>query len=128
MTMTMTMTMTMSLTMAMAMAMTMTMTMTMTMILNLTGNLTMTMTMMDPMNMFLFQLENILREMQDAETGVPVRSQKLFLTSIPAAFMGRPFPLHSSTLYSLVQCYFVPYWCVPQRKVSFDASLGCDVP
>ena len=27
--------------------------------------------------------------MQDAQHGVPVRSQKLFLTSIPAAFMGK---------------------------------------
>lgn len=29
-----------------------------------------------------------MREMQDPETGVPVRSQKQFLTSIPSAFMG----------------------------------------
>ena len=35
------------------------------------------------------QLENLVREMQDPEHGVPVRSQKLFLTSIPAAFMGK---------------------------------------
>ncbi|XP_047115319.1 regulator of G-protein signaling 11, partial [Schistocerca piceifrons] len=33
-------------------------------------------------------MEALVREMQDAETGVPVRSQKLFLTSIPSAFMG----------------------------------------
>ena len=33
-------------------------------------------------------MENLVREMQDGETGVPVRSQKLFLTSIPSAFMG----------------------------------------
>lgn len=26
--------------------------------------------------------------MQDDDRGVPVRSQKMFLTSIPAAFMG----------------------------------------
>ena len=37
----------------------------------------------------LCQLENLVREMQDPEHGVPVRSQKLFLTSIPAAFMGK---------------------------------------
>ena len=37
----------------------------------------------------MFQLENLVREMQDLEHGVPVRSQKLFLTSIPAAFMGQ---------------------------------------
>lgn len=29
-----------------------------------------------------------MREMQDGESGVPVRSQKLFLTSIPSVFMG----------------------------------------
>jgi len=34
-------------------------------------------------------MEGLVREMQDAETGVPVRSQKLFLTSIPSAFMGK---------------------------------------
>nr|CAH0111921.1 unnamed protein product [Daphnia galeata] len=31
---------------------------------------------------------SLVREMQDPENGVPVRSQKLFLTSIPSAFMG----------------------------------------
>ena len=39
-------------------------------------------------DVMMFQLENLVREMQDLEHGVPVRSQKLFLTSIPAAFMG----------------------------------------
>ncbi|XP_059481685.1 regulator of G-protein signaling 7 isoform X2 [Neocloeon triangulifer] len=34
------------------------------------------------------KMESLVREMQDPESGVPVRSQKLFLTSIPAAFMG----------------------------------------
>ncbi|XP_063220810.1 regulator of G-protein signaling 7 isoform X2 [Bacillus rossius redtenbacheri] len=34
------------------------------------------------------KMEGLVREMQDPETGVPVRSQKLFLTSIPSAFMG----------------------------------------
>ena len=38
---------------------------------------------------FLFQLENLVREMQDPEHGGPVRSQKLFFTDIPAAFMGK---------------------------------------
>ncbi|XP_068215025.1 uncharacterized protein [Palaemon carinicauda] len=33
-------------------------------------------------------MEALVREMQDPETGVPIRSQKLFLTSIPSAFMG----------------------------------------
>ncbi|KAI9562847.1 hypothetical protein GHT06_010302 [Daphnia sinensis] len=34
------------------------------------------------------KMESLVREMQDPENGVPVRSQKLFLTSIPSAFMG----------------------------------------
>ncbi|XP_043282665.1 regulator of G-protein signaling 9 isoform X2 [Venturia canescens] len=34
------------------------------------------------------KMEGLVREMQDSENGVPVRSQKQFLTSIPAAFMG----------------------------------------
>lgn len=34
-------------------------------------------------------MECLVREMQDTEVGVPVRSQKLFLTSIPSAFMGK---------------------------------------
>ncbi|KZC15092.1 Regulator of G-protein signaling 7, partial [Dufourea novaeangliae] len=34
------------------------------------------------------QMEGLVREMQDPENGVPVRSQKQFLTSIPSAFMG----------------------------------------
>ncbi|XP_070506704.1 uncharacterized protein [Chironomus tepperi] len=34
------------------------------------------------------KMESLVKEMQDPETGVPVRSQKIFLTSIPSAFMG----------------------------------------
>ncbi|XP_026298228.1 uncharacterized protein LOC725485 isoform X5 [Apis mellifera] len=34
------------------------------------------------------KMEGLVREMQDPENGVPVRSQKQFLTSIPSAFMG----------------------------------------
>lgn len=34
-------------------------------------------------------MEGLVREMQDPDLGVPVRSQKLFLTSIPSAFMGK---------------------------------------
>uniref|UniRef100_A0A1A9YUJ9 Regulator of G-protein signaling 7 n=1 Tax=Glossina morsitans morsitans TaxID=37546 RepID=A0A1A9YUJ9_GLOMM len=33
-------------------------------------------------------MESLVREMQDPEHGVPVRQQKMFLTSIPYAFMG----------------------------------------
>ncbi|CAH0721802.1 unnamed protein product, partial [Brenthis ino] len=34
------------------------------------------------------KMESLIKEMQDPETGVPVRSQKLFLSIIPSAFMG----------------------------------------
>ncbi|XP_035704425.1 regulator of G-protein signaling 7 isoform X2 [Folsomia candida] len=34
------------------------------------------------------KMESLIKEMQDEETGVPVRSQKVFLSSIPAAFAG----------------------------------------
>ncbi|KAH8367883.1 hypothetical protein KR084_003904 [Drosophila pseudotakahashii] len=34
------------------------------------------------------KMEMLVREMQDQEHGVPVRQQKMFLTSIPYAFMG----------------------------------------
>jgi len=33
-------------------------------------------------------MECLIKEMQDPEHGVPVRSQKIFLSSIPAAFAG----------------------------------------
>ena len=41
------------------------------------------------MGIAMFKLENLVREMQDAVNGVPIRTAKHFLTSIPAAFMGR---------------------------------------
>ena len=34
-------------------------------------------------------MENIVKAMQHPQTGVPVRSQKLFLTTIPNAFTGQ---------------------------------------
>lgn len=37
----------------------------------------------------VFQMESLIKEMQDPDTGVPVRSQKLFLSVIPSAFMGK---------------------------------------
>ena len=36
-------------------------------------------------------MENLIREMKDSDNGIPVRSQKMFLTSIPSAFMGNFF-------------------------------------
>ena len=38
-----------------------------------------------------FQLESLVQDMQDKVHGVPVRHQKVFLTSIPFAFMGKFF-------------------------------------
>lgn len=46
-------------------------------------------------------MEILVREMQDAECGVPVRSQKLFLTSIPSAFMG--------TIIIIILTFFLHY-------------------
>lgn len=46
-------------------------------------------------------MESLVREMQDPENGVPIRSQKLFLTSIPSAFMGQLFHW---PCYSLIAC------------------------
>lgn len=43
-------------------------------------------------------MENLVREMQDPELGVPVRSQKLFLTSIPSAFMGKLYNTHQNII------------------------------
>lgn len=34
------------------------------------------------------KMEKLIREMQDTDMGVPVRSQKTFLSSIPCAFLG----------------------------------------
>ncbi|XP_052900912.1 uncharacterized protein LOC128307206 [Anopheles moucheti] len=53
------------------------------------------------------KMESLVREMQDSENGVPVRSQKLFLTSIPSAFMGKfAFPVFCPVPHVL-PCY---YW------------------
>ncbi|XP_045114304.1 uncharacterized protein LOC123506347 isoform X10 [Portunus trituberculatus] len=41
-----------------------------------------------PKPLVFTKMEALVKEMQDPETGVPIRSQKLFLTSIPSAFMG----------------------------------------
>ncbi|XP_050721164.1 regulator of G-protein signaling 9-like isoform X4 [Eriocheir sinensis] len=43
-----------------------------------------------PKPLVFAKMEALVREMQDPETGVPIRSQKLFLTSIPSAFMASP--------------------------------------
>ncbi len=38
---------------------------------------------------FLLKLESLVQDMQDKTHGVPVRHQKVFLSSIPCAFMGK---------------------------------------
>ncbi|XP_013772523.1 regulator of G-protein signaling 6-like [Limulus polyphemus] len=41
-----------------------------------------------PREIIFSKIERLIREMQHPESGVPVRSQKLFLTFIPSVFMG----------------------------------------
>lgn len=53
-------------------------------------------------------MENLVRAMQDPETGVPVRAQKTFLTSIPAAFMG----------YDLIE------WLIDRLNIEESESLS----
>lgn len=43
---------------------------------------------MEPRPHAFHKMEALVREMQDPETGVPVRCQKIFLTTIPSAFFG----------------------------------------
>jgi len=89
-------------------------------------------------NAVFSKLENLVREMQDSEHGVPVRSQKLFLTSIPAAFMGYDLiewlmdrlciedsPVEAVHLANLL-CQFGYYFPVSEQKnllVKDDSSL-----
>jgi len=84
------------------------------------------------------KLENLVREMQDTEHGVPVRSQKLFFTDIPAAFMGYDLiewlmdrlciedsPVEAVHLANLL-CQFGYYFPVSEQKnllVKDDSSL-----
>jgi len=84
------------------------------------------------------KLEHLVREMQDGQHGVPVRSQKLFLTSIPAAFMGYDLiewlmdrlciedsPVEAVHLANLL-CQFGYYFPVNEQKnllVKDDSSL-----
>jgi len=43
---------------------------------------------MEPRPFAFHKMEALVKKMQDPEDGVPVRSQKIFLTSIPSAFIG----------------------------------------
>ncbi|XP_073981636.1 regulator of G-protein signaling 7-like isoform X2 [Rhodnius prolixus] len=43
---------------------------------------------MEPRPFAFRKMEALVKQMQDPDTGVPVRSQKIFLTSIPSAFIG----------------------------------------
>ena len=52
---------------------------------------------------FFFQLESLVQDMQDKVHGVPVRHQKVFLTSIPFAFMGKFFGQQQKSDASTVQ-------------------------
>lgn len=59
-------------------------------------------------------MESIVREMQDTECGVPVRSQKLFLTSIPSAFMG----------YDLIE-WIMERWSIEESEALNIANQLC---
>lgn len=50
-----------------------------------------------------FQMESLIKEMQDPETGVPVKSQKLFLSFIPSAFTGK-YRLKTIILKCILTC------------------------
>ncbi|GBM37122.1 hypothetical protein AVEN_103222-1 [Araneus ventricosus] len=51
------------------------------------------------------QMEQLVCEMQNPESGVPLRRQKMFLTTIPSAFLGGSVcdPLFKRTMVSLWQ-------------------------
>ena len=81
---------------------------------------------------FYSQMEGLIREMQDPENGVPVRSQKLFLTSIPSAFMGR-FIIIIIDIYILLVLSFNtsslippnPPTPVPRSSFTFKLTFCC---
>lgn len=50
-------------------------------------------------------MEQLVREMQDPENGIPIRSQKLFLTSIPSAFMGKSFTMVQADIKTQNEIY-----------------------
>lgn len=60
-------------------------------------------------------MEGLMREMQDTDHGgVPVRSQKLFLTSIPSAFMGECRDLRRNFIVVLCRKF---HWISPIESV-----------
>jgi hypothetical protein len=63
-------------------------------------------------------MESLVREMQDPENGVPVRSQKLFLTSIPSAFMGESYciPFLAATRLCLLPGHLSLKFSIKQNK------------
>lgn len=89
-------------------------------------------------NAVFSKLENLVREMQDCEHGVPVRNQKGIFTPIPAAFMGYDLiewlmdrlciedsPVEAVHLANLL-CQFGYYFPVSEQKnllVKDDSSL-----
>lgn len=48
-------------------------------------------------------MEGLVREMKDEESGVRVKSQKLFLTSIPSAFAGTYYIQNYIIYYDNIQ-------------------------
>ncbi|XP_017770954.1 PREDICTED: regulator of G-protein signaling 11 isoform X2 [Nicrophorus vespilloides] len=66
------------------------------------------------------KMEGLVREMQDAENGVPVRSQKLFLTSIPSAFMGKSHQAH----HRLHLGYDLIEWLMERLSIEESEALN----
>lgn len=73
------------------------------------------------------QMELLVREMQDPEVGVPVRSQKLFLTSIPSAFMGI-WPLYFACTCSSLTFSYLGYdlieWMMERLTIEESEALS----
>jgi hypothetical protein len=61
--------------------------------------------------------------MQDDDRGVPVRSQKMFLTSIPAAFMGELAIFKSNHLTKGAFFPFLRPWYVIQDTENYMIFL-----
>ncbi|XP_064609323.1 regulator of G-protein signaling 7-like [Liolophura sinensis] len=90
-----------------------------------------------PRSMVVSKMENIIKSMQHPETGIPVRSQKMFLTTIPCAFTGydlcdwlmdhldiedSPEALHLANLLCQ-HGYFFPITDVKNLSVKDDGSF-----
>ena len=74
-----------------------------------------------------FQLEQLVRDMQDDDHGVPVRSITTIFSTIPAAFMGKYCDSFtkscSSSVFSIIYAFRI-FYVIPQPS-SFGDSVQC---